>query len=80
MVLEEVDTLGNAQDEDRYMITQMRENPNSLKINELKGKEISLEFQLEIPNLEQWDLSRAIESALKSYMKDKVDEREPSFF
>jgi len=58
----------------------MRENPNSLKISELKNKEISIEFQLEIPNLDQWDLSKAIEAALKSYMKDKVDEREPSFF
>jgi len=80
MVLEEVATLGNAQEEDRYMISQMRENPNSLKIDELKGKEITMEFQLEIPNLHQWDLSKAIESALRSYAKDKIDEREPSFF
>ncbi|MDB5020986.1 MAG: hypothetical protein JWQ28_2113 [Pedobacter sp.] len=80
MILHEVSTLSGAHEEDKNMIFQMREKPNSLRLNELKNKEITVDFELRIPNLEKWDLSKAIESASQSYLKGEIVERELSFF
>jgi hypothetical protein len=80
MILNEVSTLGNAHEEDKGMIYQMRESPNNLRINRLKNKEITIDFELQIPNLHTWDLSKAIEAASRSYLKGKIIEKELSFF
>ncbi|WP_426670281.1 hypothetical protein ACPPVU_03345 [Mucilaginibacter sp. McL0603] len=81
MILNEVATLGKALGEDKTSIFQMRESPNNLRINELKNREITIDFELQIPNLDKWDLSQAIESAFKTYqLKNKIDEKEPTFF
>lgn len=80
MILKEISTLSGAHEEDKHMIFQMRENSNSLRLTELKNKEITVDFELLIPNLDQWDLSKAIESASRSYLKEEIVEKEPTFF
>jgi hypothetical protein len=70
MVLNEVSTLDKALEEDRSIIFQMREQLNNLRINELKNKEIAIDFELRIPNLDKWDLLQAIESASQTYLKN----------
>jgi len=80
MILNEVYTLDKANDEDRDLIFRMRENPNSLRINELKNRDIIIDFELLIPNLDKWDLSKTIETASKIYQKNKFVEKEPTFF
>jgi hypothetical protein len=80
MVLNEISTLGKALEEDRDFIFQMREKPNSLRITELKNREITIDFELLIPNLDKWDLSKTIEAASKVYQKNNFVEKEPTFF
>jgi hypothetical protein len=58
----------------------MRANPNNLKIHELKNKEISIDFELQIPNLDKWNLFQTIESAQKTFLKSKADNNDPDFF
>ena len=80
MILHDVATLSGATEEDKLTIFQMRENPNNLRIHELKNKDITIDFELQIPNLNQWDLSEAIASAKEDFFKNNVIEKEPSFF
>jgi len=81
MILNDVSTLSKAADEDKLLIFQMRENPNTLKIDELKNKKIAIDFELLIPNLDKWDLSRAIASASRAFLENKkIEEDEPNFF
>jgi hypothetical protein len=68
MVLNDVTALSNAQEDDRLAIFQMRAHPGNLKINELKNKEISIDFQLNIPNLDQWDLTQTIDTANETFL------------
>jgi hypothetical protein len=80
MILDDVSTLTKATDEDKLAILQMRANPNNLKIYELKQKEITIDFELQIPNLDRWDLSETIVAAGKSFWGEKIDEKALSFF
>jgi len=79
MVLKDVPFLSGAQFEDQAAIFQMRENPDSLLLHQLKNRQISVDFKLRIPNLDQWDLARTISSAERDFNKHKIDEI-PSFF
>jgi len=60
MILKDVSALSLAIEEDKSAIFQMRAHPNNLKIHELKKREISIDFELSIPNLELWYLSKTI--------------------
>ncbi|HZX57452.1 MAG TPA: hypothetical protein VFE54_01955, partial [Mucilaginibacter sp.] len=61
-------------------IFQMRENPNTLKIDELKNRAISIDFELLIPKLDQWDLAQSIAGASRAFLENKIVEDEPTFF
>jgi len=74
MILKDVSALSLALGEERDKIFQMRANPNSLKIHELKNKDITIDFELGIPGLEQWDLREIIASAREEFMKKGVME------
>jgi hypothetical protein len=80
MILTDVDSLNNAQEEDRNIIFQMREHPDTLKINKLKNKDIDIDFEIKIPKLEKWDLSQTIKSASQAYLNGNFIENEPTFF
>jgi len=72
MVLNDVAALSKAREDDKLAIFEMRANPGNLKINELKNKEISIDFQLNIPNLDQWDLSQAIDTANETFLMSEL--------
>ncbi|MGF7042534.1 hypothetical protein [Mucilaginibacter lappiensis] len=80
MILKDVPVLSKAHEEDKLLISQMRANPNNLKILELKNKKISIDFELQIPNLDKWNLFQTIESAQKTFLKSKTDNNDPDFF
>ncbi|MDB5134166.1 MAG: hypothetical protein JWP37_769 [Mucilaginibacter sp.] len=80
MILNDVSTLSKAVEEDKSAIFQMRENTNNLKIYELKNKEITIDFELQIPNLDKWDLSQAIVLAEKEFLENKTVVKKPTFY
>lgn len=80
MILKDVFSLEKAGEEDKLAMLAMRSYPNSLRIDELKQKEITINFRLQIPNLHQWDLSQTIASAQKNFLERKVERRDPEFF
>jgi hypothetical protein len=80
MILHDVSDLSLAREEDKLAIFQMRANPGNLTIHELKKKEITIDFQLNIPNLDQWDLSQTIEAASETFLGNRITEKEPAFF
>jgi hypothetical protein len=79
MILKDVLDLSLAIEEDKFAILQMRANPDSLKIHELKKKEITIHFELGIPHLDRWDLSQAITTAESNFLKSEIHEENISF-
>ena len=54
MVLEDVGTLKLASEEERTSIMSMRQNPNQVRIEVLRKKELEINYRLEIPNIDSW--------------------------
>ncbi|WP_214073821.1 hypothetical protein [Mucilaginibacter sp. dw_454] len=79
MVLNDLENLSRARDEDRAEIMQMRNHPDELTINELKQKKITVYFALGIPNLNKWNLSEFIEAANQDFLQTSVNERDINF-
>jgi hypothetical protein len=79
MILKDTSALSKAHEEDKLMIFQMRDSPDSLKILELKDKEIIIDFELQIPYLKKWDLQQTIASAKKDFLKRQIDMNKPSY-
>jgi len=69
MVLNDVAALSKANNEDKQAILQMRDTATSFKIYELKQKKIIIDFELQIPNLEKWDLAQTIKEAERDFLK-----------
>jgi hypothetical protein len=80
MILKDVSSLEKAGEEDKLSMLAMRSHPNSLKIDELKQKEITIHFELQIPHLDQWDLSATIASAQENFLKAKAERKDPEFY
>lgn len=79
MILKDVSALAEAREDDKLAMFKMRANPNNLRIHELKHKEITIDFELQIPNLDKWDLAQTITSAKNNFSKNKIDENDLSF-
>ncbi len=60
MVLKDVNTLGRANEEDKYSIFKIRENLNIVRIEELRRKKIEIHYEVEIPNLNNWNINKLI--------------------
>ena len=80
MILKDVSDLSLAIEEDKFAIMQMRANPDTLKISELKKKEITIDFELGIPHLDRWDLPQAIATAEKDFLKSEIHEESINFY
>ncbi|BAU53548.1 hypothetical protein [Mucilaginibacter gotjawali] len=80
MILHDVSALSKAREDDRLAIFEMRAKPDTFKINELKNKEITIDFQLTIPNLDQWNLAETITAASLTFLGNKIGENAPAFF
>ncbi len=77
MVLKDVPTLSKAYEEDKNAIIDIRENLNITRVEVLRKKEITIHYQIQIPNLDQWDLNAIILQAKKNFLKSKAIESEP---
>lgn len=67
MILQDVDTLNSADDENRNAIFALRENLNLIRVENLRRKEIEIHYELEVFNLQNWDLDYFIEKAMEPY-------------
>ena len=65
MLLDDVNTLKLADAEEKEKIMSLRGNPNHVRTEILREKEIVLDYHLEIPNLDQWYSSGIIKNLIK---------------
>ena len=79
MILKDVSDLSLATEQDKFAILQMRANPDSLTIHELKKKEIAIDFELNIPHLDRWDLSWAITMAKMNFLQRQANNSDHIF-
>jgi hypothetical protein len=80
MVLKDVPTIIKANEEDKSAIFKIRETLNAIRTEELRNKKIIIHYEIQIPNLSEWDLEETIGNAKKTYLKEKIDERDLNFF
>ncbi len=69
MLLKDVADLSKAHEEDKNAILKIRENLNTVRVEELRGKKITIHYEMQIPNLDKWDLKVIIANAEKSMLK-----------
>jgi hypothetical protein len=65
MLLDDVNTLRLADPAERNKIFSLRKNPNQLRTEILRDKEIVLDYHLEIPKLDDWYSSGIIKNLIK---------------
>jgi hypothetical protein len=80
LILKDVETLSKATEEDRTAIFKLREHLNQVRIEKLRNKEITIHYQIEIPNLDKWSLADTISNAQKHFLDKKLTEDDISFF
>jgi len=80
LILKDVETLSKATEEDRTAIFKLREHLNQVRIEKLRNKEITIHYQIEIPNLDKWSLTDTISNAQKHFLDKKLTEDDISFF
>ncbi len=66
MVVKDLETLNKAKAEDKEAILRIREQPNIVRTEELRKKEITIHYETEIPNLDKWNLQEMILNAQKN--------------
>ncbi len=79
MVLTDLDVLSTADEEDRNAIFSIRENLNAVRVESLRGKNITIHYQTLIPNLDQWDLNLMIANSYKNFLDAKPDKAKANF-
>lgn len=65
MILDDVNTLSLAEPFERESIQSVRKNLNQLRVEILRKKELELNYQLQIPNIEDWYNSGIIPKLIK---------------
>lgn len=56
MIMQNLDTLTEADDENKQAITALRNNANTTRIETLRNKQIQIHYHIDIPNLDRWSL------------------------
>lgn len=80
MLLPDVKELTLAEDLERIAINRMRSNLSINSIEMLRKKEIEIEYKIELPYMDKWNLSEVI-SKLKDIHKQSIlDAEEPQIF
>ncbi|MFD2866420.1 hypothetical protein [Mucilaginibacter antarcticus] len=79
MVLDDLATLSLATHDDRTAVMAMRSYPDTLKIDELKHRKITIHFNLTIPDMDKWDLSTFIAAANQDFLETDFNERDLNF-
>lgn len=78
MLLKDVSTLSKANQTDRDAIFYIRENLNAVR-EELSKKKIKIYYEIQIPNLDRWDLPAIIADAKKNILDTRINEGNPDF-
>jgi len=79
MIVKDIPTLSKAYEEDKAAIMKIRENLNITRTEVLRKKELTIHYQIEIPNLDKWDLQAMIANAQKTYLQTKIKEEDLDF-
>ncbi len=79
MLLKDVAELSKAHEEDKNAIFKIRENLNTIRVEELRGKKITIHYEMQIPNLDKWDLKEMIANAEKAMQKPKANNKDWDF-
>jgi len=74
MLHDDIIKLRTAQEEHRNAIMKLRENLNLVRTEVLRKKLIEIHYELNLPNLEEWDLQAAITNAKKSFYESDWSE------
>ena len=74
LILRDLENLSAADEENKTAIMSLRENLKGVRIEELRNKKIEIHYDIEIPNMENWDLQATIANAKKLISTNKIDE------
>jgi hypothetical protein len=74
LILRDLKDLSAADAENKAAIMSLRENLQGVKIEELRRKKIEIHYDIEIPNMDKWDLQATIASARKGTSSGNIDE------
>ncbi|RKE45605.1 hypothetical protein [Sphingobacterium detergens] len=75
MIMRNLDTLTEADQENKEAIFSLRSNSNIVRIETLRKKEIEIHYQIDIPNLDRWDLDEVIKNLQHTSADLKADHR-----
>lgn len=74
LILRDLKDLSAADAENKAAIMSLRENLQGVKIEELRRKKIEIHYDIEIPNMDKWDLQATIANARKGTSSGNIDE------
>src|SRR5690606_22163675 len=78
MIMKNLDTLTEADEENKQAIRALRNNSTAKRIETLRNKQIEIHYQIDIPHLDRWSLSDTIAN-LKAPGSNAVgDENDPN--
>ncbi|MFD1770818.1 hypothetical protein [Sphingobacterium suaedae] len=80
MIMRNLDTLTEADQENKEAILSLRNNSNIVRIETLRNKEIEIHYQIDIPNLNQWDLQAVINNLRYIAADRPLDDRNLNIF
>ncbi len=75
MIMRNLDTLSEADQENKEAILSLRGNSNIVRIETLRKKEIEIHYQIDIPNLDQWNLKEIINNLKYTSNNHTADDR-----
>lgn len=70
MIMKNLDTLTEADDENKEAILSLRGNSNIVRIETLRNKEIEIHYQIDIPHLDRWNLKEIIDNLKYNTLDD----------
>lgn len=74
-----IDTMEGAIEEDRNAILKLRDNLQVVILETLRNKQMTIHYDLAIPNLEAWSLDDIIERAKRQYKTARANDKNISF-
>ena len=74
MVLNDLFAMSKANEDARNEVFKMRADPDGFKLTETK-KEIDINFSLNVPNLDRWNLNEIIESARQLFLEAEAQKQ-----
>ncbi|HEY1010928.1 MAG: hypothetical protein ACO1NS_01410 [Daejeonella sp.] len=74
LILRDLKDLSAADAENKAAIMSLRENLQGVRIEELRRKKIEIHYDIEIPNMDKWDLQATIANTTKGKSTGSIDE------